>query len=365
MSHVSFEEADQLREFLFAVIESLPNGMLFADRDGHTLAINHKARKLLGLVGSSVQNRSCWDLLGQVLQVSSIELARLHRSGDNLLCEAAGRDKTGEKRYLVIARNELQSPFVHMGGFFLSVEDVTYLHLAEAQIDRQRRFDAMQEMAANMSQELKNPLGSLELFASILNRELRDDPDNQRITGRMISAIHTMDHLLNNYVTFASLPEPQLGRVHIQRWLDETVEQVRQLDKADKVVFSCSYEHAQEEIVGDEELLRQLLFNLLLNGVESMKEGEVKVTSRSLPAEDGNPPFLEVKVADQGCGIAKENLQRIFDPFFTTKDRASGLGLAAAHYIVRAHNGLIRQESREGEGSVFTLLLPARFPLTQ
>ena len=365
MSHVSFEEADQLREFLFAVIESLPSGMLFADRDGHTLAINQKARKLLGLVGSSVQNRSCWDLLGQVLQVSSVDLAKLQRSGANLLCEVAGSDKTGEKRYLAIARNELRSPFLQMGGFFLSVDDVTYLHLAEAQFDRQRRFDAMQEMAASMSQELKNPLGSLELFASMLNRELHDDPDNQRITARMISAIHTMDHLLNNYVTFASLPEPQLGRVNVRQWLDGAVEQVRQLDKADKVVFSCCYAHGPEEIVGDEVLLRQLLFNLLLNGVESMENGEVTVTSRSLPAEDGNPPFLEVKVADQGSGIAAKNLQRIFDPFFTTKDPASGLGLAAAHYIVRAHDGLIRQESREGDGSVFTLLLPVRIPLTK
>ena len=364
MSHVSFEEAGQLREFLFAVIESLPNGMLFADRKGSTLAINYKARKLLGLVGSSVQGRSCWELLGQVLRVGTDELAGLQVPGANLLCEVAGDCKSDEKRYLAIARNELRSPFLQVGGFFLSVEDVTYLHLAEAQFDRQRRFDAMQEMAVNMSQELKNPLGSLELFASMLNRELRDDPDNQRITTRMISAIHTMDHLLNNYVTFASLPEPQLGLVNVRHWLDGAVDQVRELDKAAKVVFSCRYAHQQEEIVGDEALLRQLLFNLLLNSVESMEEGEVTVTTRTLPAEEGNPPFLEVRVADRGCGIAARDLQRIFDPFFTTKDRASGLGLAAAHYIVRAHAGLIRQESREGDGSVFTLLLPAKIMLT-
>ena len=364
MGQLSFEEADQLREFLFAVIESLPNGMLFADRDGQTLAVNQKARRLLGLAGVSVQNRSCWELLGRVLQVGQADLVRLQKSGSNLLCEAVGGDRQGEKRYLAIARNELRSPFLQMGGFFLSVEDVTYLHLAEAQFDRQRRFEAMQEMAVCMSQELKNPLGSLELFASMLNRELRDDPDNQRITARMISAIHAMDHLLNNYVTFASLPEPRLGPVAVRRLLDGAVEQVRQLDKAANVVFSCHYAHDREEIVGDETLLRQLLFNLLLNGVESMQGGEVRLASRSLPAEEGRPPYLEIRVADQGGGIAAKDLQRIFDPFFTTKDRASGLGLAAAHYIVGAHHGLIRQESREGEGAVFTVLLPERNPIT-
>ncbi|MDH5297789.1 MAG: PAS domain-containing protein, partial [Desulfobulbaceae bacterium] len=218
MTHVSFEEADQLREFLFAVIESLPNGMLFANRDGQVLAMNQKARTLLGLVGCSVQHRSSWELLGQALGVSRAELAKLQVPGSSLLCQVGRKNAATEKRYLSIARNELRSPFLQVGGFFLSVEDVTYLSLAEAQFDRQRRFNAMQEMAVCMSQELKNPLGSLELYASLLNREMSGDPDNQRLTGRMLSAIHTMDHLLNNYVTFASLPEPRLGPVDIRQW---------------------------------------------------------------------------------------------------------------------------------------------------
>ncbi len=333
--------------------------MLFADRDGQTLAVNQKARRLLGLAGVSVQNRSCWELLGRVLQVGQADLVRLQKSGSNLLCEAVGGDRQGEKRYLAIARNELRSPFLQMGGFFLSVEDVTYLHLAEAQFDRQRRFEAMQEMAVCMSQELKNPLGSLELYASILHRELRDDPDNQRITSRMSSAIHAMDHLLDNYVTFASLPRPQPGQVNVRQWLDGAVAQVSQLDRASGVVFSCHYHHRGEAIVGDPDLLRQLVFNLLVNAIESIRGGgEVTVSSRDLAAEAGRPAFLEVRVKDSGCGIEEQDRERIFDPFFTTKDRASGLGLAAAHYIIEAHQGLIRVESRPGVGATFTVLLP-------
>ena len=359
MSHVSFEEADQLREFLFAIIESLPSGMLFADRDGMVLAMNHKARAMLRLVGSSVQNRSSWELLGQTLGLARNELARLQVPGARLLCEVAERGGGGDRRYLIIARNELQSPFLHVGGFFLSVDDVTYLSLAEARLDRQRRFGAMQEMAVCMSQELKNPLGSLELYASILHRELRDDPDNQRITSRMSSAIHAMDHLLDNYVTFASLPRPQPGQVNVRQWLDGAVAQVSQLDRASGVVFSCHYHHRGEAIVGDPDLLRQLVFNLLVNAIESIRGGgEVTVSSRDLAAEAGRPAFLEVRVKDSGCGIEEQDRERIFDPFFTTKDRASGLGLAAAHYIIEAHQGLIRVESRPGVGATFTVLLP-------
>jgi len=88
--------------------------------------------------------------------------------------------------------------------------------------------------------------------------------------------------------------------------------------------------------------------------------GEVTVASRNLPPEEGRPLFVEIRVSDQGSGIADKDLPRIFDPFFTTKDRASGLGLAAAHYITEAHQGLIRVESRQGEGTTFTVLLPAR-----
>jgi signal transduction histidine kinase len=85
------------------------------------------------------------------------------------------------------------------------VEDITYLAMMEARLSRQQRFAAMQELAVHMSQELKNPLGSLELYASVLKRELEGEPENQRLAVQMRQAVRTMDHLLDNYTPFLNL----------------------------------------------------------------------------------------------------------------------------------------------------------------
>ncbi len=355
----SFDKVDYLREFLFTIIESLPNGILLADRSGLILAANQKAGTILGLRGTSVLQRSCWDIIRQATGAREDELAALQIPKGRILVETTGSRHDGESRYLSISRNDLKSPFLHISGFFLSFEDITYPAMIASQHDRQRRFAAMQDMAVRMSQDLKNPLGSLALYASILNRELKDDPDNERVTSQMISAVHTMDHLLDNYVTFASLPEPRYAKVNVRRWLEQTVDQLQLLDAAEDINISCDYRHLVEDIFGDPDLLRQLSLNIGINALESMVAGqELKLRTRIHTATEEQPGFLEVSFIDEGKGIPEKDLPKIFDPFFTTKDHANGLGLAIVHYIVEAHHGLVQVQSHQGSGTVFSVLLP-------
>lgn len=359
LTRISFDKADHLREFLFTVIESLPNGILFADRDGHLQAVNQKACSLLGLTGRSFLHRSCWEIMRQNLRISPEELSQLKVPAGQIVCEVTGNGQDEGKRCISISRNELKSPFLHITGFFLSFDDVTYPAMVATQMDRQKRLAAMQEMAVSMTQELKNPLGSLELYASLLKRELSDDPDNERVAEQMVRAVHSMNHLLDNYATFSSLPGPRLAPVNIRHWLEQACGHLQLLDTDKEMAFTFKYNHAVEEIIGDAELLRQLALNIGLNCIESMENGgELVVKTRVLSSSGVHPGFLEVKFIDQGEGIAEENLKKIFDPFFTTRNRAKGLGLAIVHHIVEAHHGFVKVESRPGQGSTFTVLLP-------
>lgn len=359
LTRISFDKADHLREFLFTVIESLPNGIVFADRDGRLQAANRKACVLLGLAGRSYLDRSCWEILNQNLRISSDELSRLYVPAGKILCEIKGEEEGDEQRCISISRNELKSPFLHITGFFLSFDDITYPAMVAIQMDRQKRLAAMQEMAVSMTQELKNPLGSLELYASLLKRELSDDPDNRRVTEQMVRAVHSMNHLLDNYATFSSLPVPRLEPVNIHDWLEQACGHLQLLDTNREITFTAKYNHGVEEIIGDAELLRQLALNIGLNCIESMENGgELVIKTRILSSSDVHPGFLEVTFIDQGEGIARENLKKIFDPFFTTRNRAKGLGLAIVHHIAEAHHGFVKVESRPGRGSAFTVLLP-------
>lgn len=358
MTLLSFDKPDQLREFFFAMIESIPGGLLLADRQGQLLAANRQAAALLGFTGSSIQGRSCWDLLGRALGLEAAAMLPLSRAGGRLLAEQTGEGATGH-RYLLVARNELQSPFFGVGGFFLSLEDVTYPAMVEAHLDRCRRFAAIQDMAVSLSQELRNPLGGLELYASMLRRDLGDDPDYQRLTTQMLAAIRTINHLLDNTLTFAVQPRPEKSAVAIRPWLERVLTTLAPLGEAKGVSIKPVYNHREEEIVADPGLLEQMMLNLGMNALESMAgPGVVELSTRSLPADKERSAMLEIRWLDRGRGIAAGDRDKIFDPFFTTKEGGKGLGLAIVHHIVESHRGFIRVDGEPGAGSVFTVLLP-------
>jgi signal transduction histidine kinase len=359
MAQATFDTPEHLREFFFAMIESLPGGIVLADRQGNLLAVNRKGAELLGLAGSSLQNKTCWGLLSQKFGLTH-ELAALGLSGGRLLCEVPASDGGAEKRCLLISRNDLQSPFLHVAGFFLSLEDVTFPALLEMHLDRSKRFAAMQEMAEAMSQELKNPLGSLELYASILKRELAGDPDNERVAARMLGAVRTMHHLLDNFVTFSGVLLPQMQEMDLVPVLEKSMETLREMAGEHGILLEGRIEVEQAYLVGDQALLGQLLLNLGLNAMESMPMGGTfSLSLRTLPPDREHGALVEVRVQDQGAGIAPENLPKIFDPFFSTKGRNRGLGLAISHAIAEAHRGLIEVESDPGRGTTFRVLLPA------
>ena len=107
--------------------------------------------------------------------------------------------------------------------------------------------------------------------------------------------------------------------------------------------------------LGDPDQLRQVFWNLVLNAAEASPEGgEVRVTGRR-PSEGS---MLELVVADRGRGIPAALLERVFEPFFTTRAKGTGLGLATVHRVVEAHEGALRIESREDEGTSVHVLLP-------
>lgn len=359
MGQTVFETPEHLRQFFFAMLESLPGGILLADRQGNMLAANGRAAALLGIAGSPLQSRTCWDLLRR-LTGPDADIASLRVSGGRLLCELAASGPDAEKRYILVSRNDLQSPFLEVAGFFLSLDDVTMPAMLGMHVDRSRRFAAMRDMAEAMSQELKNPLGSLELYASILKRELAEDPDNERIASRMLGAVRTMHHLLDNFVTFSGAPQPRMEELHLAKALANSLETLRELAEERGIFMETRMEAGQAKIIGDQALLGQMVLNLGLNAVESMSAGGRFVFAlRKLRASTGHGPLVEIMVSDQGEGIARENLARIFDPFFSTRGMNRGLGLANSHAIAEAHGWLIRVESEPGQGTIIRVLLPA------
>lgn len=224
-------------------------------------------------------------------------------------------------------------------------------------MERTRRLAAMGEMAAKIAHEIRNPLGSMAIFATLLERELANDAEKKKFASYITNGINTLDNLLSNMLLFASAPAARLKSVDIREVIEDSILLVSGYERAGVAVTS-DFE-GPSVIMADGSLLRQLFLNLLINAIDSFDGGGGTVRVSAKVIEDAGRGQLVAQVRDTGKGVPPEELDRIFDPFFSTKERGTGLGLAIVSAVVNAHRGSIDVDSKKGEGTVFTIRIPA------
>jgi len=234
-----------------------------------------------------------------------------------------------------------------------------------ASLDRQRqelqraeRLAAVGRISAQITHEIRNPLNAIGLNAELLAEELAAHPEVPPETRTLVAAIgREVDRLhgvTEEYLRFARLPKPVFGREDLNEILSGLAEFVRPELSASRVEVELDLDPALPPVRADEGQLRAAFLNLLRNSREAMTGGgKVAVRTRA----DAAGALAEVE--DTGPGIPAEALGRIFDPFYSTKERGTGLGLAFAQQVVQEHGGTIRCDSRVGEGTRFTVRLPA------
>jgi two-component system NtrC family sensor kinase len=168
-----------------------------------------------------------------------------------------------------------------------------------------------------------------------------------------------MAKIVGNLLVFARQKSLDKALFPIHELLDDIVGQIgRQADmKAIEVVRE--YAPELDQVCGDQDQLRQVFVNLLLNAAQAMpKGGTLRLATRSCGPGNG----CEVVISDSGEGIQPEHLKNIFTPFFTTKGSGTGLGLSVSYGIVKDHGGEIGVQSSPGQGTSFRVLLPAQEP---
>jgi signal transduction histidine kinase len=172
--------------------------------------------------------------------------------------------------------------------------------------------------------------------------------------GQIVSGVQFLNTIVTNMLTFTKASSPRFASLDLHRLVDETLLFIEPVCKQRNVRAFRRGTVRPILIEADADMLRQMLINLLMNGLQAMPEqGQLIVRSRLRGSR------VEVDVEDTGIGIPEENLDRIFDPFFTTNEKGTGLGLALVHQIVEQHRGTITAESRFGRGTRFHITLPA------
>ncbi len=227
---------------------------------------------------------------------------------------------------------------------------------------RRHRLAAFSRLAAQIAHEVRNPLSSIVLNTELLEEELASSAsvpqmEMMALVGSIKAEAERLHVLTNEYLSFARMPEPERQVMSLGRLVLDVARFVQEEASRVGVTLGTDLPDDGPDAFADPRLLRQVVVNLVRNGIEAMPHGgSLTLSARRAGA------FAVLEVADTGAGVPPEYLDEIFEPFFTTRPQGTGLGLSVATRIVREHGG--RLEVRNDGGAVFTVWLPATPPAT-
>jgi signal transduction histidine kinase/FixJ family two-component response regulator len=260
-------------------------------------------------------------------------------------------------------------------GYVVLILDMTEMrnHIEEIKrirIQAEQANEAKSEFLANMSHEIRTPMNAIVGLSDIIMEESK---------GRKVydyacdikSASRNLLALINDILDLSKVEAGKMELVctdyHIKGIVDEVINMMDGAASKRGILLKCEYDMSIPcRYHGDEGRVRQILINLLNNGLKFTKEGYVKLSVSGAAGEDADTELLHIEVRDTGCGIKKEDLAKIFENFSQVDAKrnrsveGTGLGLSITRHLVELMNGTIRVESVYGEGTVFILDIPQK-----
>lgn len=255
------------------------------------------------------------------------------------------------------------APVVQKGvisGLLLRILDVTAAKRLEHQRRIHEKMTSISQLAAHLVHKMNNPIAAaLNRVGGLLLKETESrDPDVLLRELRTIQEqLYAISLITTGLVAFSNENVKDYKLVQVNSVLQNVLHLMHFLDAQQKIKLDVFLDTSLPRILGSEVTLEQCFVNLCKNAVEAMPDGGLMSITSKVDAQF--PDFINVMIADQGCGIAPEHKQLVWEPFFTTKDKSHyGLGLSVCFAIVSRHNGHIEIASQLGKGSTFQIILP-------
>lgn len=351
-------EKERVESYLSTLLESLPIGVIGLDPSSCIHSCNRSALDLLERGGGEIVGRPILEVLEECSSNDEIARGISGVKNDDLDFEMLYQRSNDRRKRVLKLR--VQPTNRHDEGSavrVLLIEDVTEVRRLEQQGHRNSRLAAMGEIAMNVAHEIRNPLGSIELFASMLQRELASDSTNGPLAAHISNGVRCIDHIVSNILQFSRPQHLEYSLLHLNDLLDETLVFAEHALRLKNIRVERHYGQNGCAIWGDSELLKQVFLNLFLNAVQATPDHGMLFLA-TIP----NGRTVEIQVRDTGCGFPKEDLSRVFDPFFTTRRKGTGLGLTIAHNIISAHGGSIEADNHPEGGALLFIVLPKAKP---
>ncbi|MBN2071434.1 MAG: PAS domain S-box protein [Candidatus Krumholzibacteriota bacterium] len=368
------DKENEIRQIRFdtdSILMNMSSGLVVADLDGMILTINNAAVEILGM-------KSAIDYKGK--NVKKVFSNMPHLVHEFIITIDSGLHR---KRYeievqrtdgsvvpLGISTSTLKDEGGEIKGVIAIFQDLTEVDQMREKIRQSDKLAAVGELSAAIAHEVRAPLASICGSIEMLKGELDVSGDNEELMDLIITESDRLDRIITDFLEYARMRKPEMTRTDIVKSIRDIVLLLKHSPNlSHKVLIDVNDNISDEVVYIDDEQIRQVFLNIGLNACEmldsigTLKIKVFKVTTRLRENRDPEE-CVRIDFHNDGPVIPEDVLPNIFVPFFTTKNGGTGLGLATAARIVESHSGLIKVESRENTGTVFSVILPVSVPET-
>ena len=339
LDHIS-----ELKAFTDTLVDNLRTSMIVVDLAGRLTLANRAARILCATSGDLQVGMPLPEAVARICPVSR------SLAGETV----PEHDVVWGQAILEVESAPLHDRHGHLIGAVSLAKDMTGVRQMEQQVRRVEKLAAMGELAAGAAHEIRNPLTSIRGFIQLVQARAARGPEDE-FFQIVLDEIDRIDHIIRDLLLLARPSDLQRVNTALDHLIGEVLRLQQSQFRQQHIRVVQEFDPSVGTVPIDPKMFRQLLLNLILNAIQAMPDGG----TLCLSLRRSGPDTIALAVSDTGAGISDENFGRLFIPFFTTKETGTGLGLALCYGIVQAHGGRIDVQSRKGQGSTFTVILPS------
>ena len=368
------EDVVDENESLYSVFESLSTGLLITDDNFRLLRSNTIAESWLpfsehleDILGTE---KPIWEYLEDE-DIAAYLRRCLEKNVTNSSEDFSIVTSGGSVRFLTVTIAPLINEGV-LNGKMILVRDITEKKNQDILLHRMENLANLTNLAAGMAHEIKNPLGAISIHIQLIQKALAKARENQdklpapKFVEDHIDVVNEeIDHLNKLVMDFLLAVRPVKAQLELKepdKLIDGLVSFFMPEFKREgiEVVFRPS--ESGKKILLDEKLFRDVIMNISQNSLAALKskynDSDNKAGAKFCISNAVRENKFIITIADNGCGMSEESLAKIFEPYYTTKANGTGLGMTMVYKIIKEFSGDIIVDSKEGEGTAFTITFP-------
>ena len=345
-----------MKDYTGKLLETMDSGVLSVDQKNIIRTINRKSEEIFQVRREEVLNRNAEEVVPIKIGGKSLyELGLVERKKIEQETEIITKD--GVHKILETNTSFLEGEKNQPGGMVVLIRDITRLKRLSEEINRNKKLVSLGQIASAIAHEIRNPLSSIRGLPQFLCHSCPDEEERKGDLKIIMKEVDRLNQLINQVLDFSRPKKLNISHFSLSEMIKDLINLLKLKDREKAVQFQLSLESPVQSIFADQDQIRQVLMNIILNAIQAV-DSQGKIVIDLQPSYYNGKEAVLISIKDNGAGIGEEELSHIFDPFFTTGGQGTGLGLSITYNIIEAHQGSIAISSEQGWGTEVKIFIP-------